>query len=61
MEDYGMLPLNQLMDLLSDNTAWYTKLYFDNSPDVEHLNELKSKIIALQEEIKKRKEDNKSV
>jgi hypothetical protein len=55
MEDYGMLPLNQLIDLLAEYTSKYTKLYFDNSHDVEHLNELKSKIIALQDEIKKRK------
>jgi hypothetical protein len=55
MEDYGMLPLNQLIDLLAEYTSKYTKLYFDNSHDVEHLNELKSKIIALQEEIKRKK------
>jgi hypothetical protein len=61
MEDYGVLPFNQLIDLLSDNTAWYNKLYSEKSKDKE-ITDLKIKIIALQEEIKKRKEfsDNKN-
>jgi hypothetical protein len=55
MEDYGTLTLIQLIDLLSDYTSHYSKLYFDESSDKE-LTDFKKKIIALQEEIRKRKE-----
>jgi hypothetical protein len=54
MEDYTAMGLIQLIDLLSSYTSQYTKLYFEESTD-EELDEIKNKIIALQEEIKKRR------
>jgi hypothetical protein len=57
MEDYASLTLDQLIDMLATHTILYTKVYLNQSKD-EELSQLKIKLTALQEEIKKRKDNN---
>jgi antitoxin component of RelBE/YafQ-DinJ toxin-antitoxin module len=57
MEDYTGLTVSQLIDMLATHTILYTKVSL-KQPQDEELTQLKIKLTALQEEIKKRKDNN---